>query len=80
MIGIRDSLETGLNLQSGGCSTLVRIEGCWTPGEQEQGDSRIFRPDLKNATDSRDQVLFLTIIADTTYDVTKAARLSLIHI
>ena len=75
MIGIRDSLETGLNLQSGGCSTLVRIEGCWTPGEQEQGDSRIFRPDLKNATDSRDQVLFLTIIADTTYDVTKAARL-----
>jgi hypothetical protein len=73
MIGIRKSLETGLNLQAAGY--LIRIEGVWTPGEQEQGDSRVARPFFGAGGDKRSGILFDTIVADRTIDVTKAARL-----
>ncbi len=73
MIGIRKSLEVGLNLQVAGL--LVRMEGCWTPGEQEQGDSRIARPYFGKGGDNRDSLLFDTIVANYTIDITKAARL-----
>jgi hypothetical protein len=73
MIGIRKSLEVGLNLQVSGL--LVRLEGTWTPGEQEQGDSRIARPYFGAGGDQRPVLQFDTIVADRTIDVTKAARL-----
>lgn len=73
MIGIRKSLEVGLNLQVAGL--LMRIEGVWTPGEQEQGDSRIARPYFGPGGDKRPKLRFDTIVADQTIDVTKAARL-----
>lgn len=73
MIGIRDSLETGLNLQVAGY--LVRLEGVWTPGEQEQGDSRIARPYFGTNTNNRKTLFFDTIVANHTMDITKAARL-----
>lgn len=73
MIGIRKSLETGLNLQV--ASRLIRVEGVWTPGEQEQGDSRIERPDFRKGGDKRSQLFFDTIVVDQTIDITKAARL-----
>lgn len=73
MIGIRKSLEVGLNLQKAGY--LVRIESVWNPGEQEQGDSRIERPDFSKSGDLRTELLFDTIVADRTIDITKSARL-----
>ena len=73
MIGIRKSLEVGLNLQV--ASSLVRLEGVWTPGEQEQGDSRIARPYFGPGGDKRPVLKFDTIVANRTIDITKAARL-----
>lgn len=73
MIGIRKSLEVGLNLQV--ASSLVRLEGVWTPGEQEQGDSRIARPYFGPGGDKRPLLRFDTIVANRTLDITKAARL-----
>lgn len=73
MIGIRKSLEVGLNLQV--ASALVRLEGVWTPGEQEQGDSRIARPYFGPGGDKRPVLKFDTIVANRTIDITKAARL-----
>ena len=73
LIGIRKSLEVGLNLQVAGY--LARIEGVWTPGEQEQGDSRIARPFFGKGGDKREVLCFDTFVADRTIDVTKAARL-----
>lgn len=73
MIGIRRSLEVGLNLQI--ASNLVRLEGVWTPGEQEQGDSRIERPNFGPEGDKRAMLRFDTIVANQTIDITKAARL-----
>lgn len=73
MIGIRTSLEVGLNLQV--ASTLIRVEGVWTPGEQEQGDSRVARPDFGPNRGMRQILNFDTIVADRTIDITKAARL-----
>lgn len=73
MVGIRKSLEVGLNLQI--ASALVRLEGVWTPGEQEQGDSRIARPYFGPGGDQRPLLRFDTIVANRTLDITKAARL-----
>lgn len=73
MIGIRKSLEVGLNLQQ--ASVLVRLENVWTPGEQEQGDSRIARPYFGPGGDQRRELKFDTIVANRTIDITKAARL-----
>lgn len=73
MIGIRHSLEVGLNLQV--ASNLVRLEGVWTPGQQEQGDSRIERPNFGEGGDKRQKLRFDTIVANRTIDITKAARL-----
>ena len=44
MIGIQKSLETGYNLQY--VSRLIRVETVWNPGSLEQGESRLFRPDV----------------------------------
>ena len=73
MIGIRKSLEVGLNLQIAGY--LARVEGVWTPGEQEQGDCRIARPYFGKGGDQRQRLRFDTLVANRTIDVTKAARL-----
>ena len=73
MIGIRKSMEIGLNLQA--ASFLARVESCWTPGEQEQGDSRISRPFFGAAGDQRTRLQFVSIVADKTMDITKVARL-----
>ena len=73
MIGIRHSLEVGLNLQD--ADYMIRVEGVWTPGEQEQGDSRIARPDFRPGVAKRKVLKFDTIVANRTIDITKAARL-----
>jgi len=73
MVGIRQSLEVGLNLQV--ANVLVRLDNVWTPGEQEQGDSRIARPYFGPGGDKRPELQFDTIVMNHTIDVTKAARL-----
>jgi hypothetical protein len=73
LVGIRKSLEVGLNLQV--ANVLIRAEGVWNPGEQEQGDSRICRPYFGPGGDKRPALYFYTVVADKTMDITKAARL-----
>lgn len=74
MIGVEDSLGTGHNFQY--CSRIVRIETKWNPGDLEQANSRIWRPDPKLIGGSdRGEVFIDWVIVDQTIDVCKFARL-----
>ena len=75
MIGIENSMRLGENLQV--ASRLIRIQAVWAPGDLEQGESRINRPNLNKGTgsDVRTHVYFDHIIVNRTIDVTKTARL-----
>lgn len=72
MVGVEKSMNTGLNLQF--ASRLIRIETVWTPGEMEQGNSRINRPELKKE-DVRDKIYLDWIVCNKTFDITKVSRL-----
>lgn len=72
MCGTGNTLSTGLNLQY--ASRLIRIETVWTPGEYEQGNSRINRPNVQQK-ETRSTVYIDTIVANNTIDVTKCAYL-----
>lgn len=72
MIGVGQSMETGLNLQF--CSRLIRAETVMSPGALEQGNSRIGRPNVK-ASESRDAIYYDWILVDHSIDVTKIAYL-----
>lgn len=72
MVGVEKSMNTGLNFQF--VSRLIRVETVWTPGEMEQGNSRINRPELKKK-DLRKNIYFDWIIVNKTFDITKASRL-----
>lgn len=72
MVGVEKSMNTGLNFQF--VSRLIRVETVWTPGEMEQGNSRINRPQLKKK-DLRKNIFFDWIIVNKSFDITKASRL-----
>lgn len=72
MIGVEQSMNTGLNLQF--VSRLIRVETVWNPGTLEQGNSRVNRPELKKS-DRRDEIYYDWIVADRTIDITKISRL-----
>ena len=72
MVGVVQSMEEGLNLQVG--ARIVRLSSPWNPGNLEQSNSRIERPEFKKQ-ETRSQVFFDTIVADHTYDITKQSRL-----
>lgn len=72
MIGVEDSMNTGLNLQF--VSRLIRLETVWNPGTLEQGNSRLNRPNLKT-DEERDTIYYDWIVADNTIDITKISRL-----
>lgn len=78
MVGVGDSMNTGLNLQY--VSRLIRIETPWTPGDVEQGNSRINRPQLKK-NDLRlpkfggSGIFFDTLVVNRSFDITKISRL-----
>ena len=73
LIGIQTSLATGHNFQF--CTRLIRQEQVWSPGEVEQGESRINRPDPKNRDNVRGKIFYDWIVIDGTIQVTKLARL-----
>lgn len=73
MIGIQTSLATGHNFQF--CTRLIRLEQVWSPGEVEQGESRINRPDPKNKDNVRSKIFYDWVVIDGTIQVTKLARL-----
>jgi hypothetical protein len=50
------------------------MQGVWTPGAFEQGNSRINRPNIKNG-EKRSKIYYDWVIAEHTVDVTKAAYL-----
>lgn len=82
LIGVSDSLDTGLNLQI--ADTIIRVDCVWTPGKLEQGNARINRPSLKekdengNAYDIRKltglHIYYLMV--DGTIDTFKYAKLT----
>lgn len=72
MIGVENSMNTGLNLQF--VSRLIRVETVWNPGTLEQGNSRVNRPELKK-NDARGSIYYDWIIANRTIDITKISRL-----
>jgi hypothetical protein len=73
VVGVEHSLNTGHNFQM--FSRLIRIESVWNPGTLEQAESRINRPDPKNMSNQRAFINFDWILAQSTMDITKAARL-----
>lgn len=73
LIGIQTSLATGHNFQF--CTRLIRLEQVWSPGEVEQGESRINRPDPKNKDNKRSKIFYDWVVIDGTIQVTKLARL-----
>lgn len=72
MIGIENSMNTGINAQF--ASRLIRVDSIYSPGQLEQGESRIARPNLK-VQEFRDHLYFDWILAERSYDATKTARL-----
>lgn len=73
LIGIQTSLATGHNFQF--CTRLIRLEQVWSPGEVEQGESRLNRPDPKNKGKRRSTLFYDWIVVDGTIQVTKLSRL-----
>lgn len=73
LIGIQTSLATGHNFQF--CTRLIRLEQVWSPGEVEQGESRLNRPDPKNKGKKRSKLFYDWIVVDGTIQVTKLSRL-----
>jgi hypothetical protein len=82
LIGVSDSLDTGLNLQA--ADTIIRVDTVWTPGKLEQGNARINRPNLKdkdaegNRYDFRKEngINVYYVVIDGTIDVIKMAKLT----
>lgn len=72
MVGVEQSMNTGLNLQF--CDHLIRVDSVWTPGALEQGNSRIGRPNIKVA-ETRPNIYITWISASGTIDITKMAYL-----
>ncbi|MFA5669441.1 MAG: DEAD/DEAH box helicase [Balneolaceae bacterium] len=75
MIGVSQSMDTGLNLQV--ADSLIRVDTVWTPGRLEQGNARINRPKLKGE-DPRmvTGIICYYISIDRTIDVVKFAKLT----
>lgn len=74
LIGVEDSLGTGLNLQH--ASRLIRLNTRWNPGDLEQANARLWRPNPKEPESARaKEVVIDTVIVDFTIDVTKFSRL-----
>lgn len=82
LIGVSDSLDTGLNLQA--ADTIIRVDTVWTPGKLEQGNARINRPNLKEIDKDGKRFDFRKenginvyyIVVDRTIDVIKLAKLT----
>lgn len=75
LVGVEDSLGTGLNLQV--ANLLIRLNGRWNPGDLEQANARIWRPNPKEPESARaKEVTVETVLVDLTIDVTKFARLT----
>ncbi len=72
MIGVENSMNTGINAQY--CSRLIRVESIYSPGILEQGEARVYRPNIKD-DEFRDMIYTDWVLVDKTIDVTKAGRL-----
>lgn len=72
MVCVEQSINTGKNLQI--ASRLIRAELPWSPGDVDQGMSRVFRPDVGNKF-GRFFVDLDWIVVNGTLEVPKAGRL-----
>jgi SNF2 family DNA or RNA helicase len=72
LIANEKKITVGHNLQI--ASKIVRVETPWTPGDLEQTESRIFRPDPKST--SRRPVVYIDwLLSNETMEVPKILRL-----
>lgn len=72
MVGISQSMDTGLNLQI--AYRLIRLEYPYVPGTLKQGNARLQRPSFKLSM-RRAKIVFEWIVANCTVDCTKVSRL-----
>lgn len=73
LIGIQDSLSTGHNFQF--ATRMIRCEQVWSPGDIEQSESRMNRPDPKNADVERSMLYYDWVAIDGTIGISKLSRL-----
>ena len=74
IIAVENSLNTGLNLQV--ANRIIRMESVWNPGDMEQGEGRINRPDKENLVGTDRATIYVDwLITDSSVDVTKMSRL-----
>ena len=73
IVGVQRSIQEGQNFQV--ASRVIMVETPWSPGDINQVEARIFRPDPKSTAKKRDNVYFTTLLIDETIDMTKASRL-----
>ncbi len=76
LLANEEGIKEGHNLQC--ASRLIRVELPWTPGDLEQAQSRIFRPDPKGYQDGEmdRSVIYLDIVtSDRTLEMNKLGRL-----
>lgn len=72
LVADENSIKEGINLQI--ASMMIRLQTLWSPGNQEQALSRIFRPDPRGKF-KREKIKFHWIIIDNSIEVAKTARL-----
>jgi hypothetical protein len=76
LIAIEQGIQEGHNMQA--ASRIIRVECPWTPGEIDQAQSRIFRPDpstLVGKEIARSVIYLDWVMVNGTLEVTKLARL-----
>jgi len=72
MVATEKTVNTGFNFQF--CTRLIRYQTLWSPGEQDQALSRIFRPDVENFN-SEKEINFDWLVIEDSIDMTKVGRL-----
>lgn len=74
VVAVEQNINQSLNLQM--FSRIIRAETPYTPGELEQGESRINRPSKQNLISNvRHKVFVDWVIYDRTVDVSKTAKM-----
>ena len=67
-----DGLKEGVSLTA--CTSLIRVQTLWNPGDQEQALSRILRPDPTDKY-GRTEVRFFWVATEKSIEIAKMARM-----
>ena len=73
IVGVQKSLQEGHNFQV--ASMVIFVETPFTPGDMNQAESRILRPDPDGKYNKRGEVFFSVLLINDTVGMAKAAKL-----